>query len=223
MSGTRIPSGSSRLRSVTSRYCSTISSAFFVEAKNASLETLTEPERTADAAGDVDGVGLALVEPGGRHRPAELLQHFGRRAVRVDEGEDRLAVDGHVGLVPLEAVPGEDLLVVDDDPVVNAFDGAVPNGMVVGLDARMTLRVVAHVQDRLIGLLRDCEAVEERARSGALLVERQVAGRTAVRIARGVRAALRDAREQGLSRERSVDATRAMKAVSGNSAHFSDF
>ena len=153
------------------------------------------------------------------HRPAELLQHLGRRAVRVDEGEDRLAVDGHLGLVPLEAVPGEDLLVVDDDPVVNAFDGAVPDGMVVGLDPGMALRVVAHVEERLVRLLRDREAVEERARSGALLVERQVAGRAAVRVARGVRAALGDAREQGLSRERPVDATRAMEAVSGNSTH----
>ena len=186
-------------------------------------QALSEPERTADAACDVHGVGLALVEPGGGHRPAELLERFGLGAVLVDEGEDRLAVDGHLGLVPLEAVPGEDLLVVDDDPVVNALDGAVPDGMVVGLDPRMALRVVAHVENRLIRLLRDCQAVEERARSGALLVERQVAGRDAVRIARGVRAALRDAREQGLSRERSVDATRAMEAVSGNSAHFSDF
>ena len=87
----------------------------------------------------------------------------------------------------------------------------------------MALRVVAHVQERLVRLLRDRDAVEERAGSGALLVERQVAGRAAVRIARGVGAALRDAREQGLSRERPVDAARAMEAVSGDSAHFSDF
>ena len=87
----------------------------------------------------------------------------------------------------------------------------------------MALRVVAHVQDRLIGLLRDRQAIEERAGSGALLVERQVAVRAAIRIPRRIGAALCDAREQGLSRERSVDTTRAMEAVSGNATHFSDF
>ena len=38
----------------------------------------------------------------------------------VDEREDRLGVDGHLRLLPLEAVAGEDLLVVQDDPVVDA-------------------------------------------------------------------------------------------------------
>src|SRR5262249_57870722 len=72
-------------------------------------QALAEPQRTPDAAGDVDRVGLALVEPGGRHRPAELLEDLGPGTVRVDEGEDRFAVDGHLRLVSLEAVPVEDL------------------------------------------------------------------------------------------------------------------
>ena len=52
-------------------------------------------------------------------------------------------------------------------------------GIAVGLDPRMALRVVAHVQKRPSRLLRNCDAVEERAGLGALLVEGQVAGRAA--------------------------------------------
>src|SRR5262249_43518918 len=137
----------------------------------------------------------------------------------VDEGEDRLAVDGHLGLVPLEAVAVEDLLVVDDDPVVHALHGAVPHRVVVGLYPRMALRVVPHMQDRLVRILWDRQAVEERARPGALLVKREVFSRPAIRIPRSVGAALCDAGEQRLSRERSVYATRAMKAISGDSTH----
>ena len=70
------------------------------------------------------------------HRAAQLLQRLGARARRVDEGEDRLGVDGHLGLLPLEAVAGEDLLVVEDDPVVHALDRAVADGVVVRGDPR---------------------------------------------------------------------------------------
>ena len=38
------------------------------------------------------------------------------------EREDRLRVDGHLRLGPLERVAGEDLLVVQDDPVVDPDD-----------------------------------------------------------------------------------------------------
>jgi hypothetical protein len=54
-------------------------------------------------------------------------------------------------------------------------------------------------------------------------VPREISGDAAVRIAGSVGAAFRDAREQRLSRERSIYATRAMEAISGNSAHISDF
>ena len=47
------------------------------------------------------------------------------------------------------AVAGEDLLVVDDDPVVDADDRAVPDRVVVGEIGRVALRVVAHVHEDL--------------------------------------------------------------------------
>jgi hypothetical protein len=61
--------------------------------------------------------------------------------------------------VSLEAVAGEDLVVVDDDPVVDALDGAVTNGVVVRLDPRMALRVVAHMQECLVRFLRNRKLV----------------------------------------------------------------
>ena len=79
----------------------------------------------------------------------QLLERLARDAVLVHEREDRLRVDGHLRLLALETVPGEDLLVVEDDPVVDADHGAVPDGVVVGGDSRMALRVVAHVDESL--------------------------------------------------------------------------
>ena len=114
--------------------------------------SLAEPERPTDTTRDVHRVGLAIVEPGGRHRPAELFQRLLARAELVDEREDRLGIDRHLGLMPLEAVPREDFLVVDDDPVVDALDGSMADGMVVGRDPRMALRVVADVDQRLVRL-----------------------------------------------------------------------
>src|SRR5262245_17871556 len=190
--------------------------------KEGLARALAEPERAADAARDEDGLRLALVEPGSRHRPAQLLQGLSRRAVLVDEGEDRLGVDGHVRLVPFKVVPGEDLLVVDDDPVVDALDGAVADGVVVGGDLRVPLRVVAHVQEGLARVLRDVEAVEERARSGALFVKLEVTAVGAIGVANRVGAPLGDPCEQGLARECPVDPARVMQAVSGYSTHWND-
>src|SRR3954447_14235102 len=48
---------------------------------------LSEPERTADAARDVDRVRLALVEPGRGHRAAQLLHRLFPRPELVDESE----------------------------------------------------------------------------------------------------------------------------------------
>ena len=77
---------------------------------------------------------------------------------RLDEREDRLGVHGHVGLGPLESVGEHLLVVVDDDPVVHPDDRAVADGMVVGLDRRVALRVVTDVDQRLGGVGRDLES-----------------------------------------------------------------
>ena len=63
------------------------------------------------------------------------------------EGEDRLGVDRHLGMGALEAVVGEDLLVVDDDAVVDPDHGAVPDLVVVRLDRGMALGVVTYVHE----------------------------------------------------------------------------
>jgi hypothetical protein len=49
----------------------------------------------------------------------------------------------------LDPVTREKIVVVLDDAVVNADDGAVPNRVVVDLDVGVALRVVANVQDDL--------------------------------------------------------------------------
>ena len=108
-----------------------------------------DPERAGDAAGEVQPAVDTLVDPGGRHRAAQLLERRVIRPRQLHEGEDRLGVDGHVGLGPLDRVPGEDLLVVDDDPVVDPDDRAVPDRMVVGENGGVALGVVTHVHQRV--------------------------------------------------------------------------
>ncbi len=115
------------------------------------MATAGEPERPSDASGDVEHVGLALVRPRSGHRADQLLEHRRHRAVRLDEREDHLRVDGHLGLVTLDAVACEELLVVRDDPVVDARHGAVADGVVVRGDRRVALRVVADVDEHLPG------------------------------------------------------------------------
>ena len=63
-----------------------------------------EPQRPADATREMEHGGVALVDPGGGHRADELLEHGWGRPVCVDEREDRLGVDRHLGRVPLEPV-----------------------------------------------------------------------------------------------------------------------
>jgi hypothetical protein len=48
------------------------------------------------------------------------------------------------------------LIVVQDDPVVDAHDGAVTDRVVVGLDPGVTLRVITNVDQRL-----GCTGVED--------------------------------------------------------------
>jgi hypothetical protein len=114
-----------------------------------------DPERTADAAGEVDHAGLAGVHPGGGHRAAKLLERLAARTERVGQGENRRSVDGHLRVIALEAMHLEDLVVVDDDPVVDPDHLAVADGVVVGLDRRMPLGVVAHVDQDLGRVLWD--------------------------------------------------------------------
>src|SRR5438128_284954 len=179
-----------------------------------------DPERAADAAGDEEHVRAALVEPRTGHRAELLLERLRAALGMLGESEDRLRVDRHLRMRALETVPLEDLLVVEDDPVVDAHDGAVTDGVVVRLDRRMALRVVANVDQRLARLERKLEALEQGARARPLLVaaDAAVAGR-AVGVARRVGAALGDSCEEGLRGERAVDARLRAQAVSGDATH----
>ena len=72
--------------------------------------------------------------------------------MELHQREDRLRVDGHLGLGPVEPVTGEELLVVLDDAVVNPDHRSVADRMVVGDDRRVTLREVANVDEGLRGV-----------------------------------------------------------------------
>ncbi len=135
------------------------------------------------------------------------------------EGEDRLRVDRHLRLRPVDPVAGEELVVVGDDPVVHADDSPVPDRMVVRLDVRMTLREVPNVDEGLARLRRHRELVEQRARAAAEL--RHLRGRAlaAMCVSDGVGTALGDAREQGLRGQRPVDGRVRIEAESGDAAH----
>ena len=141
------------------------------------------------------------------------------RPRRVHEGEDRLGVDRHLGLGPLEAVAREDLLVVDDDPVVDPDDRSVADRVVVREDRGVALRVVAHVDERVRRVARQLDGLEQGRRPGALLVDRDVRAGTAVRVADRIGAALGDPREERLGGERAIDAGVGVEAVSGDPAH----
>ena len=179
-----------------------------------------EPERSPDAAGEVKHIGIPFVDPRRRHRADQLLEHLGAGAVRVDEGEDHLGVDRHLGLVPGDAVTSEQLVVVLDDPVVDADDAPVANGVVVRRDRRMPLRVVADVDERLPRRRGKGDRVEHRARAGLLLVD----GEWAIRadcISDSIRPALGDPGQQCLSRKCSIDLRLVADAVACDSAHVS--
>jgi hypothetical protein len=92
--------------------------------------------------------------------------------------------------------------------------------MVVGLDPRMALRVVAHVDKRLGCVRREEELLEELAGPGALLVDLNVEAWAGVRIADCVGAALGDPRKERLGSERFLHGTGGAQAVSGDATHF---
>src|SRR5215207_1433615 len=113
----------------------------------------------------------------------------------------------------------EDLLVVQDDAVVDADEAPVADGMVVGLDRRVALGVVAHVDERLRGLGRHRDLIHEGAGAGALLVDVDRSVGPSDRVANGVGATLGDRRQQRLGSQSPRDVTRGIQAVSGNSTH----
>ena len=164
--------------------------------------------------------GLPLVEPGGRHRSGELLERP-RLVPRVrGEREDRLGVDGHPRLRARAGVGGEQLVVVEDDPVVDPDDRSVPDRVVVGRDRRMALRVVAHVDENLGRVRWHRDPLEQTARGRALLRDDRIpVGGAAMGIPDCVRAAVGDPRKERLRRERAVDAAPLREAISGDSAH----
>ena len=119
-----------------------------------------------------------------------------------------------------QAWPGEERVVVDDDPVVDPDHRPVAHGMVVGRDRRVALRVVADVDQQLVGARRHLDAVEQLRRRRALLDHRRAGrARGAVGVPDRIGAALRDRREQGLRRERALDGRVGGKAESGYTAH----
>jgi hypothetical protein len=109
----------------------------------------TQPQRASAASREVEDARLALVEPCGRQRPAQQLECARLAPRRVRQREDRLGVHGRLGRVPLAAERSEHALVVLDRPVVDADDASVADGMVVGRHGRVTLRVVADVQEHV--------------------------------------------------------------------------
>ena len=115
-------------------------------------------ERAPEALFCARGVGRPLWIGEGKHGTffastclaLEVVEHY--TGVALAKGEVR---EGTV-------VPLEELVVVEDDPVVDPDDRAVPDRMVVGSDRRVALRVVAHVHEQLVGAVRHRDALEEQ-------------------------------------------------------------
>jgi hypothetical protein len=116
-------------------------------------------------------------------------------------------------------VTREELLVVGDDAVVHARHRPVPDGVVVRGDRRVSLRVVADMDEDLPGGGGDQDRVEEGARPGLLLVHLELPD-IAVRIPDGVGATLGDAGEKRLRGQRSVHPRSGPEAVASDAAHF---
>jgi hypothetical protein len=178
-----------------------------------------DPQRTTDPAREEQLIAL-LVQPGRGHRAVELLERPSRPAARtLDEREDHLGVDGHLRLVPLDVVEDDQLLVVDDDPVVDPDDGAVADRVVVGVDPGVALRVVANVDERLGRLRRQRDLVEQLTGAAALLADGHHPAGAAVGVPDRVRASLGDPRQESLGHQRPVEAASWTEAESGDTTH----
>jgi hypothetical protein len=105
-------------------------------------------------------------------------------------------------------VSSEQLVVVEDDPVVNTDDRAVADRMIVRGDRRMPFGVVAYVDENLGRACRNPDLVQQRARSGALLVDGHGLAWAAVCVPDRVGPALGDPCEQRLRRQRSLECAR---------------
>jgi hypothetical protein len=109
--------------------------------------------------------------------------------------EDRLRVDGHPRLGARAGVGGKELVVVQDDPVVDPHDRPVPHRVVVGIDRRVALRVVADVHEQLVGALGHRHTLEELRGRRALLHNRRIdLSGGAIGVSNGIRAALGNCR-----------------------------
>ena len=118
-----------------------------------------------------DAVGYAYRSPADTYpvvtkqrTPARHLLERERVVVRVGgECEDRLRVDGHPRLRPRAAERREQLVVVEDDPVVDSDDGPVPHRVVVGRDRGMAFCVVANVDEELVCVRGHLDPLEQAA------------------------------------------------------------
>ena len=162
---------------------------------------------------------IAFVEPGSGHGAGELLERPRVARAGFREREDRLGVDGHLRLGTLEPEPVEDLLVVDDDAVVDSDHGAVADRMVVGLDCRVALRVIAHVDEHVTGSRGNDDRLEQLAGAGLLLVHRDAGRARSVRVPDGVGAALGDPGEKRLRGQRARRLRFRPEAISRYAAH----
>ena len=178
-----------------------------------------DPERPRHAAGKVQTAGQAIVEPRRRHGAAQLLERRAVGAAPVHERKDRLGIDRHPGLGALDPVALEDLLVVRDPTVVDADDCPVPDRMVVGEQGGVALRELAHVDERLGGVVWQLDAVEERRCPRPLLVDMHAAVSSAVRVSDGIGTTLGDPGEQGLRGQRPINRRGGVDAEAGNSTH----
>ena len=162
----------------------------------------------------------ALVDPRGRHRADEPLECSGGAAARaLGQRKDDLGVDSHVCLRALDRLVLEELVVVDDDPVVYADDRSMADRMVVGGETRVALRIVPDVHEELRRRVGHLDVLDEGARAASLLVDSHVARFAAIRIANGVGAALGDPGKERPCRDRPVNRRSGAQAVSGDSTH----
>ena len=174
--------------------------------KEDGVASLAEPHRATGAACEKEGVRLTLVDPGGRHGAAEVLERARVVPGMGGDREDRLRVHAHPRLGAGAGVGGEQLVVVRDDPVVDADDRPVPNGMVVGVDRGVALGVVAHVHQQLRHILGHRDPLEELRGGRALLDDGGVfLGSRAVGVPDGVGPSLGDGGEQCLRSQRPLD------------------
>ena len=217
-----MPIFSSRLRSFTPLYCSTTSSAARVEAKKSSCLPLPSqsgrpaPRATKRVPATRESSHAVANEPSSSSSARASLPEWAASAKIASESTVIRASER------AQAMRGEQLVVVQDDPVVDPDDRPVPNRVVVGRDRRVALRVVADVDEQLGRRLRHRDPLEQLAGGRALLRDDGIGVLgAAVGVADGVGAALGDACEQGLSRERPVDGAARGKAVAGNPAHIS--